>query len=120
MLLRMTTETEEMLQRIERLEHLVGILQSELGGATIQRGTGTLVNGTSAAISAVITATSRIVVTKANPLGGAGSATDLAVPTATRVLTTVPGTGSFVVIGVNADNTQNAVDDSTFDWHVIN
>lgn len=117
----MADENEMRIQRLEELVTLaVGLANgalAALGGATIQRGTGTLVNGVSPAIAATITATSRIVALKANALGGAGSATDLSVPSGTRI---VGAPGSFVVQAVNADNTANAVDDSTFDWIVIN
>jgi hypothetical protein len=111
------TDFERVEWLLERIKAMAASALAALGGATIQRGTGVLVNGASAPIPATITATSRIIATKLDALGGAGSGTDLSVPSATRV---VGAPGSFIVQAVNADNTANAVDDSTFDWVVIN
>lgn len=108
---------EAVLARIENAAGAGAAAEAALNGLSLQAGTGVLVNGASAAIAATITATSRILAVKANALGGAGSGTDLSIPTASRI---VGAPGSFVVQAVNADNTNNAVDDSTFDWFVIN
>lgn len=83
---------------------------------SILAGTDTLSSGT-VTIAAAITASSRIIITHKDPNPGAGSLTiSLAAPVASRNV----GAGTFVVRANIAAGTINVLDNSTFDWLVIN
>lgn len=112
---------EEIQERLERLEHLTAVLQGQLGGSTIQKGTVTLVAGQALLVPAVITATSRIQVSFKDAHSGANANTaKIEVPAATRVVTVLPGTGSFNIRALTIADALNVTDVSTVDWEVIN
>lgn len=112
------TEAEEIQKRVERLEHLIALLQGALGGATIQRGTTTLVQGTTPVpIPATITANSRILLSFRDAISGNNANTaKLDAPTVSRSI----ALGNFVINALTIADAVNNTDVSTVDWAVIN
>lgn len=118
MLLTMTDANE-----IDRLEALIALARAAgetaaaaLGGATIQRGRTALFGGVQT-VPAIITSTSRILVSFNTSNGGGGSTVKLEVPDANRI----PGpAGSFFIRALTAADVLNALDSSLVDWTVIN
>lgn len=78
----------------------------QLATARTQSGTATLAAGTKAVTGVVLTASSKIQLTRDTPAGTVG---DLSAPAASRNT----GTGTFVI------NSANAADTSTVDWTII-
>jgi hypothetical protein len=108
----------EVLDRLEKLEHLI---EQRIAGGTpglVQAGTATLVAGTFQVTNVTITATSRIIATIKDAHSGANANTaKLDVPAGTRVAGV--GNGSFVINALTIADAVNNTDVSTVDWEII-
>lgn len=81
----------------------------------IQSGTTTLIAGTKTVTGVVLTASSRIVVTRKTPGAGAIGTDGFAVPSASRDT----ALGQFVINAIDADKTTNVADISTVDYLIV-
>ena len=102
----------DLARKVEELEKLIRRLPP---GAVVQGGRLALANGVSAAIPARITATSRIVVTKAVRSGDIGTV-DYCALDADRV---VGAPGSFKVTALDVAGAIQVGDDSSLDYVII-